>query len=539
MPNIFDYNPNQITPYPYWRWNKVLPAVYDDSLSQYELLSKLLYTVNDIINSTNTMGEQVEQLTQLVQQLIDGGFPSGLVQYVEDIAEAAIADDIETINETIDQLRENLEAEIDLSATAFGQALDEVKDIIPADDFSDTRTVKDYIKQTFDGAIAEPVLVGSMPIASTVYPQSMELYGDYLYVYCYPRTSGNRILYKFSYPDLELIGSTVVSNDMPYSTRGNGMSVDEANNYIVVGGGEDGNIVFFDATTLNYVKHVAPFSPPSRTVGGFFIDGANAVMTYYYQNAFSPCEIYDSVVYPWGIKFCDDGGLYCDGHFEDGRFYIGCYYSKTSGSVINCYNFYRGNVFNRVRIPISDELQGITTNSDGEFIICTEDGNVYNIGEIKAYGSTSSGWAAVGCQYEISMPFNEALLPYSTIGTMKVYTKFHRADIPRIYDGAIGQIGGGYNNGTLNQGGSAIYMIGVAENTPFRVMYTYRSSSKDYYLSSILNLVTGVSTSFSYNDSNIDTKLASIFSSSATGSIMVKSIGSSIIPKFFNFTMTV
>lgn len=112
MPNIFDYNPQNIHPFPYWKWNKVLPAVYDDSLSQYEILCKLLHVVNNIIESTNSTGEQVEQLTQLVQQLIDGEFPSGLVQYVEDIAEAAIADDVDAINDAIDQLRDDIEEEI-------------------------------------------------------------------------------------------------------------------------------------------------------------------------------------------------------------------------------------------------------------------------------------------------------------------------------------------------------------------------------------------------------------------------------------------
>ena len=116
MSNIFDYNYNSITPYPYWRWNKVLPAVYDDSLSQYELLSKLLYTVNTIITSTNDMGTQVEQLTQLVQQLIDGQFPQGLIDYVSDIARAAVADDIDAINAIIAQIQADI-AELDSEAT--------------------------------------------------------------------------------------------------------------------------------------------------------------------------------------------------------------------------------------------------------------------------------------------------------------------------------------------------------------------------------------------------------------------------------------
>jgi len=110
MPNVFDFNPTSINPFPYWKWNKVLPAVYDDSLSQYEILCKLLDTVNNIITSTNSTGEQVEQLTQLVQQLIDGGFPSGIVQYVTDIAEAAIADDIEALSARITALKNQIDS---------------------------------------------------------------------------------------------------------------------------------------------------------------------------------------------------------------------------------------------------------------------------------------------------------------------------------------------------------------------------------------------------------------------------------------------
>lgn len=108
---IFDYNPSAITPFPYWRWNKVLPAVYDDSVSQYEMLCRLLSVVNNIIESTNSTGEQVEALTQLVQQLIDGGFPSGLVEYVNDMVEAAMADDVAAINATIAALQAQVDSE--------------------------------------------------------------------------------------------------------------------------------------------------------------------------------------------------------------------------------------------------------------------------------------------------------------------------------------------------------------------------------------------------------------------------------------------
>lgn len=109
MSNIFDFNVGVTEPLPFWKWNRVLPAVYDDSLSQYELLCKLLYKVNEIITSSNSTGEQVEKLTELVQQLIDGQFPDGLVEYVEGIAEEAVQDDISTIQDAIDALENQVD----------------------------------------------------------------------------------------------------------------------------------------------------------------------------------------------------------------------------------------------------------------------------------------------------------------------------------------------------------------------------------------------------------------------------------------------
>lgn len=136
MPNVFDFNPTSINPFPYWKWNKVLPAVYDDSLSQYEILCKLLNVVNNIIDSTNSTGEQVEQLTQLVQQLIDGQFPSGIVQYVTDIVDAAMADDIERINAIIEEIQSTVDSFMHSIASVehITNAYRQFKRVIASDD---------------------------------------------------------------------------------------------------------------------------------------------------------------------------------------------------------------------------------------------------------------------------------------------------------------------------------------------------------------------------------------------------------------------
>lgn len=106
---IYDFTPDVIGTLPFWKWNKVLPAVYDDSLSQYELLCKLLYKVNEIITSSNSTGEQVEKLTTLVQELIDGGFPTDLVTYVQQVASETALEETQTIADTVTALSNDVE----------------------------------------------------------------------------------------------------------------------------------------------------------------------------------------------------------------------------------------------------------------------------------------------------------------------------------------------------------------------------------------------------------------------------------------------
>ena len=58
----------QLTPLQYWV-QKTLPLVYDDSLSYYELLNKVVLYLNDVIDSQNTTNENFEKLHQLFIEL--------------------------------------------------------------------------------------------------------------------------------------------------------------------------------------------------------------------------------------------------------------------------------------------------------------------------------------------------------------------------------------------------------------------------------------------------------------------------------------
>lgn len=70
---------------------KVLPAVYDDSLSYYEVLAKVQAKLDEVIKSENNLNEwQVAQdrvmaeLEQVVRDFIDGGYLTSFEEFVDD-----------------------------------------------------------------------------------------------------------------------------------------------------------------------------------------------------------------------------------------------------------------------------------------------------------------------------------------------------------------------------------------------------------------------------------------------------------------------
>ena len=64
------YNPLEPLNFRYY-CQKVLPAVYDDSLSYYELLCKIVSKVNEIINTDNIQNEGIKKLTEYVNHYFD------------------------------------------------------------------------------------------------------------------------------------------------------------------------------------------------------------------------------------------------------------------------------------------------------------------------------------------------------------------------------------------------------------------------------------------------------------------------------------
>lgn len=72
--------PSQVQPFRFW-CQKILPAVYDDSLSYYELLCKVIDKLNEVIEVDNEQNQaialiisQLEELQNLFEQFIESGF---------------------------------------------------------------------------------------------------------------------------------------------------------------------------------------------------------------------------------------------------------------------------------------------------------------------------------------------------------------------------------------------------------------------------------------------------------------------------------
>lgn len=74
----------------YWV-QKVLPLVYDDSLSYYELLNKVVHKLNEVIITTNEIvvvvdehESEINELRVQVDDLINGRFDELVERYIEE-----------------------------------------------------------------------------------------------------------------------------------------------------------------------------------------------------------------------------------------------------------------------------------------------------------------------------------------------------------------------------------------------------------------------------------------------------------------------
>lgn len=70
FPSIEEIKASPIPAFRYWS-QKILPAVYDDSLSYYELLNKIAEYLNEVIETVNTQNDNIDQLYTSYQEVMN------------------------------------------------------------------------------------------------------------------------------------------------------------------------------------------------------------------------------------------------------------------------------------------------------------------------------------------------------------------------------------------------------------------------------------------------------------------------------------
>lgn len=132
MPN--DSNYNSLSPlgvFPNWIFcPKIVPLVYDDSLSYYEFLNKLMVKLNELITFANQINANVEYLREIVeriQTLIDG-FDERITANEQDIANLKTAmESVNTIIEGINSTLTDMQGDIDSNAAAIENLAQDVE----------------------------------------------------------------------------------------------------------------------------------------------------------------------------------------------------------------------------------------------------------------------------------------------------------------------------------------------------------------------------------------------------------------------------
>lgn len=74
---------NNLRPFRFW-CQKVLPLVYDDSLSYYELLNKVVKYLNDVTENVNALGTAFQELEDSLNHYVEDVVEERLDQMVED-----------------------------------------------------------------------------------------------------------------------------------------------------------------------------------------------------------------------------------------------------------------------------------------------------------------------------------------------------------------------------------------------------------------------------------------------------------------------
>lgn len=165
---------------------KVLPAVYDDSLSYYELLCKVIQKLNEVIELSNSQSEAIKELEDLMEQFLSGNIEPYVL---EKIAEWFEENEPEIVAE-IAALQED---------EANYNTLNDIAHLNKIQERFETNGSSRFPLE-LNSNIAEPVLIGGstqyLPFAMFYYGmQQCSLIGDFKAIADITNTSEDNIIF--------------------------------------------------------------------------------------------------------------------------------------------------------------------------------------------------------------------------------------------------------------------------------------------------------------------------------------------------------
>lgn len=120
-----------ISPLPYWNFNPVLPTVFDDSLSYLEMVSKLYYKLEEVIQEVNDIDQDaIEQaLNDMRAEILKF---EGQVQKQYNALDAKFQEQYEELNNSVIDLADSVASsveELDMKIHNLGESLKDIMDL--------------------------------------------------------------------------------------------------------------------------------------------------------------------------------------------------------------------------------------------------------------------------------------------------------------------------------------------------------------------------------------------------------------------------
>ena len=120
-----------ISPLPYWNFNPVPPTVFDDSLSYLEMVSKLYYKLEEVIQEVNDIDQDaIEQaLNDMRAEILKF---EGQVQEQYNALDTKFQEQYEELNNSVIDLADSVASsveELDMKIHNLGESLKDIMDL--------------------------------------------------------------------------------------------------------------------------------------------------------------------------------------------------------------------------------------------------------------------------------------------------------------------------------------------------------------------------------------------------------------------------